>query len=90
MDDTFWNAEWAKAGSSLVGKQIDSITVRLQRVGSPAGTFTVGVYDSGLQLKKAFATANTATLSTSYANLEFKLPNNELYAPVGIPFARER
>jgi subtilisin family serine protease len=73
------NAEWAKAGSSLVGKQIDSITVRLQRVSAPPGTFTVGVYDSGLQLKKAFAIASTATLPATYADLEFKLPNNELY-----------
>lgn len=73
------NAEWAKVGSSLIGKQVDSITVRLQKVGAPPGTFTVGVYDSNLQLKKAFGIVSTAALSATYTDLEFKLPNNELY-----------
>lgn len=73
------NAEWAKAGSSLIGKQIDSVTVRLQKVGAPPGTFTVGVYDSNLQLKKAFGIASTNTLTAAYADLEFKLQNGELY-----------
>ena len=73
------NAEWAKPGSSLIGKQVDSITVRLQKVGAPPGTFTVGVYDSNLELKKAFGIASTAGLPTAYADLEFKLSNNELY-----------
>jgi hypothetical protein len=73
------NAEWAKAGSLLVSKQVDSATVRLQKVGSPAGTLTVGVYDSNLQLKKAFGITNVASLPATFADMEFKLPNNELY-----------
>jgi hypothetical protein len=73
------NAEWAKAGSLLVGKQVDSVTVRLQKLGSPAGMLTVGVYDLNLQLKKAFGTANVAALPATFADMEFKLPNNELY-----------
>ena len=73
------NAELVKAGSALVGKQIDSITARLQKIGSPPGTFTVGVYDSNLQLKKAFGIASASVLPSAFADMEFKLENNELY-----------
>lgn len=72
-----FNGEWAKPGSVLIGKQIDSITVQLQKVGAPPGTYTVGVYDANLHLKKAFGIVNTSTLLTTYTDIEFKLPSTD-------------
>lgn len=72
-----FNGEWAKPGSVLIGKQIDSITVQLQRVGAPPGTYTVGVYNANLQLKKAFGIISTSTLPTTYTDIEFKLPSTD-------------
>lgn len=73
-----FNAEWVKS-SDLAGKKIDSITVRLQRIGAPTGTFTVGVYDSALHLKKAFGIVSVSAVPTAYTDMEFMLSNNELY-----------
>ncbi len=69
--------EWVKPTSQLVGDQIDSITLRLQRSGSPPGTFTVGVYDSSSPpvLKKSFGIVQTSTLPTAMADMEFTIPD---------------
>ncbi|MEO9294467.1 MAG: S8 family peptidase, partial [Nitrososphaera sp.] len=37
------NAEYVTPSSQLIGDSIDSITLRLQRIGSPPGTFQVGI-----------------------------------------------
>jgi hypothetical protein len=74
------NAEFVTPSSVLVGKKIDSITVKLARVGNPAGTFEVGVFNADLTLKKSFATANTTSLPSSLQEIEFRLPaTNPLY-----------
>lgn len=67
--------EWVKPASQLVGDQIDSITLRLQRSGSPPGTFTVGVYDSNLALKKSFGIVPTSALPPAMADMEFTIPD---------------
>jgi hypothetical protein len=73
------NAEYVTPSSQLVGDRIDSITVRLQRIGAPPGTFQVGVFNADLTPKRSFAIASTSTLSTSFQDYEFKLPSGELY-----------
>ena len=60
------HAEYVSGPSALVGKQIDTITVRLLKVGSPTGTFQVGVFGQDLSVKKLFATVNTSTLSNFF------------------------
>jgi hypothetical protein len=71
------NAELVSPNSALVGKKIDSITVKLARVGSPSGTFEVGVFNADRTSKKSFATANTTSLPSSLQEIEFKLPVTE-------------
>ncbi|MGI0020937.1 MAG: PKD domain-containing protein, partial [Nitrososphaera sp.] len=73
------NAEYAGASSQLLGDEIDSITLRLQKIGSPSGTAEVGVFNDNLSVKKLFGTVNVASLSASYADYEFKLSGSELY-----------
>ena len=73
------NAEWVKPGSQLIGDKIDSITLRLARTATvPPGTFTVGVYDANLNLKQPFGIVSPSTLTTSYQDVEFKLPASDL------------
>jgi hypothetical protein len=73
------NAEYVASSSQLVGDSIDSITMRLQRVGSPTGTAQVGVFDSGQNVKKLFGTVNAAGLAASYQDYEFKLAAGDSY-----------
>jgi hypothetical protein len=73
------NAEYVTATSQLVGDKIDSITLRLQKIGSPPGTFQVGIFNADLTAKKSFAIVSASTLSTSFQDYEFKLPSGELY-----------
>jgi hypothetical protein len=60
-----------------VGDQIDSITLQLQRSGSPPGTFTVGVYDSSSPpaLKRSFGIIPTSSLPATMTNMEFTTPD---------------
>ena len=69
--------EWVKPASQLVGDRIDSITLRLQRSGSPPGTFTVGVYDSSSPpvLKKSFGIISTSSLPTAMTDRVFTIPD---------------
>ncbi|MGI0019055.1 MAG: Ig-like domain-containing protein [Nitrososphaera sp.] len=72
------NAEWVKPGSQLIGDKIDSITLRLARTATiPPGTFSVGVYDANLNLKRSFGTVSASTLTTAYQDVEFKLPASD-------------
>jgi hypothetical protein len=66
--------EYVTPTSQLVGDKIDSITLRLQKVGAPTGTAQVGIFNTDLSVKKLFATINVATISTIPTVYEFKLP----------------
>jgi hypothetical protein len=67
-------AEYVSSSSALVGKQIDSITINLKtQDSSSSGTAIIGIINADLTIKKAFATINISTLTTSYAPYEFKL-----------------
>lgn len=67
--------EWVKPSSQLVGDRIDSITLRLQRSGSPPGTFTVGVYDANLVLKRSFGIIPTSNLTATMTDMTFTIPD---------------
>jgi hypothetical protein len=72
-----FTGEWVKPTSQLVGDRIDSITLRLQRSGSPPGTFTVGVYDSSSPpaLKRSFGIVSTSALPATMTDMVFTIPD---------------
>jgi hypothetical protein len=78
-EDRQVNAEYVKPASQLVGDKIDSITLRLQRVGSPTGTAEIGVFNEDTSVRKLFSTLNVTSLSTTYQDYEFKLEASDLY-----------
>jgi hypothetical protein len=65
------HAEYVTEGSSLVGKQINSITMTLKKTGSPTGTAEIGIINDDLSMKSVFATIDVSTLSTAYEEFEF-------------------
>lgn len=65
------HAEYVTQESSLVGKQIDSITMTLKKSGSPTGTAEIGIINENLSMKEVFATLDVSTLSTAYEVFEF-------------------
>jgi hypothetical protein len=65
------HAEYVTEESSLVGKQINSITMTLKKTGSPTGTAEIGIINDDLSMKSVFATIDVSTLSTSYEEFEF-------------------
>ncbi len=69
-------AEYVTSSSVLVGKQIDTILVQLEKSGSPSGTIQVGVFSSDLSAKQVFGTIDASTLTTSYKNYHFSLPKS--------------
>lgn len=71
--------EHVTAESQLVGDKVDSVTLRLKKVGDISGTAEVGVFNGDLSAKKLFGTLDVSTLTASYADREFKLAGSELY-----------
>lgn len=73
------NAEYVTSASQLVGDKIDSITLQLEKVGSPSGTAQIGVFNTDLSVKKSFGTVDVSTLTSTFQNHEFKLTGSDLY-----------
>ena len=69
-------SEYVNSSSVLVGKQIDTIILKLKKVGSPTGNATIGVFNSDLSVRKVFATINVTRLATSYTDYTFSLPSS--------------
>ena len=67
------HVEYVTSSSGLARKEIDTIQIRLSRVGNPAGTATVGVFDGELVLVKVFGTIDAGSVSTSYQDYMFSL-----------------
>jgi PKD repeat protein len=67
------HAEYVTPSSTLVGKQVNSITVTLKKAGTPTGIAEVGIINNDLSMKKVFATLDVSTLTTSYNSQEFTL-----------------
>jgi glucose/arabinose dehydrogenase len=72
-------SEFVTGKSVLVGKQIDSITVKLGKKGAPTGTAQIGVFNADLSVKKLFGIKDASTLTTTFTDFTFLLTNNELY-----------
>jgi hypothetical protein len=73
------HAEYVTPSSQLVGDNIDSITLRLKKNGSPTGTAEIGVFNTDRTVKQLFATKDVSTLTTSYAEYTFSLPSGQTY-----------
>jgi len=73
------HAEYVTPSSQLVGDQIDSITLRLSKKGSPTGFAEIGIFNSDLSVKKLFDTKDVATISKSYTDYTFALGPTDLY-----------
>ena len=74
-------AELVKPSSVLVGKKIDSITLRVQVVGQPGGAgYNVGIIDATGRMKEHFGSVSGGIATTGYQTLEYKLPvHRQLY-----------
>jgi hypothetical protein len=73
------NAEFVSPNSQLVGKQIDAITLKLRKIGSPTGTAQIGVFNDDLSVKKLFGTIESESLFEYYSEFSFSIPKSELY-----------
>jgi hypothetical protein len=86
------STEFVSITSALKGRQIDSMSLQLDRVGHPTGAVQVGVFAPDLSLKQLFGSIDASSLSTTYTNYAFQLPNNQLYTIqsgdyIGVKFA---
>jgi hypothetical protein len=72
-------AEYVTEDSELVGDTIDSITLKMKRVGTINGTAEIGILNEDLSVKKLFGTLDVSTLTSSYTDYEFALTGDELY-----------
>ncbi len=66
-------AELARSNSVLVGKQIDEVTMMLQRVGTPTGNAQVAVFDANQNVKQLFADVDVTTIPTSMTEMTFSI-----------------
>lgn len=72
-------AEFVSTTSQLIGDQIDTITLKLKKVGSPTGTATIGVFNTDLTVKKEFGTIDVSTIVGIYPEYTFALPSEQTY-----------
>ena len=71
-------AEFITPTSQLVEEKIDTITLKLRKVGNPTGIVQIGVFNDDLSVKKLFDTINPATLFNYYTDYTFSL-SSETY-----------
>jgi peptidoglycan/xylan/chitin deacetylase (PgdA/CDA1 family) len=67
------HAEYVDSGSVLIGKMVDSIMLKLRKVGSPTGIATVGIMYENTTMKKVFGTLDVSTLTGTYTDKIFNL-----------------
>ena len=53
---------------------MDSIILKLKRVGTISGTAEIGILDNNNIITKSFGTLNIATLTTTYTDMNSILP----------------
>lgn len=71
--------EYVTPTSQLVADKIDSITIKLQRIGAPTGTAQIGIFNTDLSVKQLFGTIDVSTISTTATDHEFHLSGSLLY-----------
>ncbi|HUL51647.1 MAG TPA: hypothetical protein VLT10_00065 [Verrucomicrobiae bacterium] len=74
-------AEHANSTSILVGKNINTIKLKLKGLGLPPGYFQVGVFDVNQHIKKLFANVTASSLATSYTVYSFTTGSNYTIVP---------
>src|SRR2546425_391059 len=67
------HAEYVTGSSVLVGKQIDTIIIKLKKVGLPTGNVEIGIFNKDLSEKKIFATRDVSTITKKYTDYTFSL-----------------
>jgi uncharacterized protein YjbI with pentapeptide repeats len=72
------NTEFVSPASQLIGKQMDTMIIKLKKTGLPTGTAQVGIFNTDLSVKKLFGTKDVATLTGTYTDYSFNL-SSELY-----------
>ncbi|MGI0005903.1 MAG: TolB family protein, partial [Nitrososphaera sp.] len=79
-------AEWVKPLSALVGKKIDSVTLKLQRIDNPTGAAQIVVFDVNKNVKKSFGSILAGVgagstyhsdIPTTMTEIEFRLPSSD-------------
>jgi hypothetical protein len=86
------HVEYVSSASQLVGDNIDSITVKMRKVGAPTGTVQIGVFNSDLSVKRLFGTIDASALADTYTDYTFNLASGSLYTiasgdRIGVKFA---
>ncbi len=72
------HAQYVGSSSALVDKMVDSITLKIRKVGSPTGTAEIGIIDSsGTSMKKVFGTVDVSTLTGTYTDKTYALAVDE-------------
>ena len=71
------HVEYISSQSSLAGKEIDTIQLRLAKKGSPTGLAAVGVFDSNLTLVKLFGSLDVGSVETKYKDYSFSLGDSD-------------
>lgn len=67
------HVEYVTSQSSLVGKEMDTIQLRLAKRGSPTGLAVVGVFDSNLTPVKLFGSIDAGSIETEPKDYSFSL-----------------
>jgi hypothetical protein len=67
------HVQYISSQSSLAGKEIDTIQLRLAKKGSPTGLAAVGVFDINLRPVKLFGTIDAASVETENKDYSFSL-----------------
>jgi hypothetical protein len=73
------HAEYVSPTSQLIGDNIDKITIKLKKSGSPTGNAEIGIFNTDRTVKQLFATKDVSTLTTSYTDYTFSLPAGQTY-----------
>jgi hypothetical protein len=73
------NAEYVSATSQLIGDKIDTITIKLNKNGSPTGTIEIGIFNSDLSIKQLFSSLDAASISTAFTDYSVSLPGGQKY-----------
>ncbi|TLX84837.1 MAG: DUF5011 domain-containing protein, partial [Thaumarchaeota archaeon] len=73
-------AEFVSSSSSLVGKSIDTIMMKLAKFGMPSGQMQVGVFNADLTVKQLFGTKDASSVTPDqYTQYTFSLPTSQSY-----------
>ncbi len=65
--------QYITSGSSLIGKEVNTIEVWMYKAGNPTGNITIGVFDSNRNIVKVFAIIDATTLTNQIKKHTFSI-----------------